>query len=130
VKADDRAARNAVELNRRLAGHGDLTARDEADNPSPEAVAHLDAYVSLLREAPSIAPPHSVPASVRRVMVKLEFDDGSWDITEGDVEERPSVGDSVRLADGRISRFREVTTVFSGRSRKPPRTIAVCTIHA
>ncbi|HEX4929555.1 MAG TPA: hypothetical protein VFV62_02520 [Gaiellaceae bacterium] len=129
MEADDRAARNAAELNRRLAGHEHMTARDEADTPSREAVAHLDAYVSLLRQAPSIAA-DTVPASVRRVMVKLEFDDGSWDITEGDVEDRPSVGDRVRLADGRISKFREFKTVLSGRSRKPPRKIVVCTLQA
>lgn len=121
----ERTARNADELNRRLARQDGTAA---GDLPSREAVDHLDAYAALLRRAPSNA--QSVPASVHRMMVQLELGDGRWDVTEGEVRHVPSIGDTVRLADGRLSRLREIKTVLSGRSRKPARMIAVCIITA
>jgi hypothetical protein len=124
VEANDRAGRNADHLDQYLAA----TARDDAvDSSRAEAVAHLDAYVNLLRETLSSAL-EGVPAPPRRMMLKLEFDDGRWDITEDEVTRMPSVGDSLRLADGRLTRVREIQRVLSGRSCKPPRTILVCTI--
>jgi hypothetical protein len=122
----ERTARNADELHRRLVRQSGTDARD--DMPSVEAVEHFDAYVSLLRRAPSSG--RSVPASSSLMMVQLELGDGRWDVTEGDVRDVPSVGDTVRLADGRLSRLREIKTVLSGRSRKPPRKIAVCVVTA
>lgn len=131
MEAEDRTARNADELHRRLAARRRelMAAPNETDNSRAEAVAQFDVYVNLLQLTPPIAL-GNVPASRSRMMLKLEFDDGRWDVTEGELDEMPSVGDNLRLADGRMSRVRKIQTVSSGRSRKPPRKIVVCTLFA
>lgn len=124
VEAYDRTARNADELDRLIAA-----VPADVAGAKPETVAQLESYIALLREA---APPPlaAVPPPRQRLMLKVEFGDGRWDVTERELEELPAVGDSVRLADGRMSRVREIQTVLSGRTRKPPRPIVVCTVFA
>ena len=132
MEAFDYAAQNADELSRRLAARRhELAAGPDVHETShaTAAVAAFDAYVSLLELAAPIELT-SLPACPRTMMLKLEFADGRWDVAEGELEELPQVGDTLLLADGRMSRVREIQTVLSGRSRKPPRDVVVCTLVA
>ena len=124
VEAYDRTARNADELDRLVAAMP-----TDIGGAKPETLAQMESYIALLREAVP-RPLAAVPSPRQRLMLKVEFDDGRWDVTEGELDEMPTVGDSVRLGDGRMSRVREIQTVFSGRTRKPPRPIVVCTLVA
>lgn len=128
----EHAAQNADELSRRLAARRhELAAGSDAREVShaAAAVAAFDSYVSLLEMAAPIELA-SVRASPRTMMLKLEFSDGRWDVAEGELDELPRVGDTLLLADGRMSRVREIQTVLSGRSCKPPRDVVVCTLVA
>lgn len=128
----DYAARNADELSSRLsARRHELAAAVDADEQShaAAAVAAFDAYVSLLEMAAPIELA-STPDCRQTMMLKLELADGRWDVAEGELDTPPRVGDTLLLADGRVSRVREIQTVLSGRSRKPPREVVVCTLVA
>lgn len=114
VEAYDRTARNADELDRLVAAH--------SAGSKPESLSQMSSYIALLRDAAPKTP------SRQRLMLKLEFDDGRWDVAESELDELPAVGDDVRLADGRMSRVRAIQTVLAGRTRKPPRLVVVCTL--
>jgi hypothetical protein len=120
----DRTTRNADELGRRLAARrAELSAASDVPSSHADAVEQMDAYVTLLRKAgPTTA------ALRRRMMLKVELDDGRWDVLEEEMLELPSVGDDVLLSDGRMSRVREILTVAAGARSKPPWQFVVCTL--
>ena len=132
MEAFDYAAQNAGELSRRLvARRQELAAGTDGHETAQAAaaVAAFDAYVSLLEMAAPIDLART-PDRRRTMMLKLEHADGRWDVAEGELDEPPRIGDALLLADGRLSRVREIQTVLSGRSRKPPREVVVCTLVA
>jgi hypothetical protein len=132
MDSDDHTARNADELSRRLGARRRALAAATSDDHRARAaaVAQFDAYVNLLRQTPTTAVGHAPAPSKSTMLLKLEFEDGRWDVAERELEEVPRVGDNVCLSDGRMSRVRAIQTVLSGRSNKPPRKIVVCTLFA
>lgn len=89
----------------------------------PEAVRHLQHYVSLLRQPIPAGRPR-IPHG--RFLCKLQLGDGRWDLRERELERLPAPGEELCFDDGTTWVVARTEDLARARGPATPRPMVVC----
>ncbi len=89
----------------------------------PEAVQHLQQYISMLRQPLPGGRPR-IPYG--RFLCKLQHGDGRWDVRERELERLPARGEELSFDDGTTWVVDHTEDLARARGPATPRPVVVC----